>query len=82
MYINVSLLSYVSNYLFLHDLQLFFKINYEIIFSILDDLSRSIFELKLRFKEKVIYEEILLNSINDIKVTMNFFDDSFETSVK
>ena len=50
MYINVSLLSYVSDHLFLYDLRLIFKIDYEIIFSDLEDLSRSIFESKLRSK--------------------------------
>ncbi len=50
MHVNVSLLSYVSNYLFLHDLQLIFKIDHEIIFSNLEDLSRSVFESKLRSK--------------------------------
>ncbi len=53
MHINVSILLYVSDHLFLHDLQLFFKINYEIIFNDLEDLSRSIFELKLKSKESV-----------------------------
>ncbi len=50
MYINVSLLSYVSDHLFLHDSRLIFKIDYEIIFSDLEDLSRSVFESKLRSK--------------------------------
>ncbi len=82
MHVNVSLLSYVSDHLFLHDSRLFFEIDYEIIFSDLDDLSRSVFESELRSKGRVIHEEILLNSIDGIKVTVNLFDDSFETSVK
>ncbi len=82
MHVNVSLLSYVSDHLFLHDSRLFFEIGYEAIFSDLDDLSRSVFESKLRSKGRVIHEEILLNSIDDIKVTVNLFDDSFEASVK
>jgi hypothetical protein len=82
MHVNVSLLSYVSDHLFLHDPRLFFEIDYEIIFSGLDDLSRSAFGSELRSKGRVIHEEILLNSIDGIKVTVNLFDDSFEAPVK
>jgi len=82
MHVNVSLLSYVSDHLFLHDSRLFFEIDYEIIFSDLEDLSRSVFESKLRSKKRVIHEEILLNSIDGIKVTVNLFDDIFGASVK
>jgi len=82
MHVNASLLSYVSDHLFLHDSRLFFKVGYEAIFSGLDDLSRSAFGSKLRSKGRVIHEEILLNSIDGIKVTVNLFDDSFGTSVK
>ncbi len=82
MHVNASLLSYVSDHLFLHDSRLIFEIDYEIIFSDLEDLSRSVFESKLRSKERVIHEEILLNSIDDIKVTVNLFDNIFRASVK
>jgi len=82
MHVNASLLSYVPDHLFLHDSRLFFKVGYEAIFSGLDDLSRSAFGSELRSKGRVIHEEILLNSIDDIKVTVNLFDDSFGTSVK
>ena len=51
MHVNVSLLLYVSDHFFLHDLQLFFKINYEIIFSYFKHLAKSFFEAKLRFKQ-------------------------------
>jgi len=82
MHVNASLLSYVSDHLFLHDSRLFFEVDYEVIFSCLDDLSRSAFGSELRSKGRVIHEEILLNSIDGIKVTVNLFDDSFGTSVK
>jgi hypothetical protein len=82
MHVNASLLSYVPDHLFLHDSRLFFKVGYEAIFSGLDDLSRSAFGSELRSKGRVIHEEILLNSIDGIKVTVNLFDDSFGTSVK
>ncbi len=82
MHVNASLLSYVPDHLFLHDSRLFFKVGYEAIFSGLDDLSRSAFGSELRSKGRVIHEEILLNSIDGIKVTVNLFDESFGTSVK
>ena len=50
MHVNASLLSYVSDHLFLHDSRLFFEIGYEAIFSDLEDLSRSAFGSKLRSK--------------------------------
>jgi len=50
MHVNVSLLSYVSDHLFLHDSRLFFEIDYETIFSGLEDLSRSVFGSELRSK--------------------------------
>ena len=50
MHVNVSLLSYVLDHLFLHDSRLFFEINYEIIFNCLKQLARNFFEAKLRFK--------------------------------
>jgi len=31
--------------------------------------------MKLRSKERVIHEEILLHSINDVTMTVNLFDD-------
>ena len=49
MHVNVSLLSYVSDHLFLHDSRLFFEIDYEIIFSCLKQLARNFFRAKLRF---------------------------------
>ena len=82
MHVNASLLSYVPDHLFLHDPRLIFEVDYEAIFSGLEDLSRSAFGSKLRSKERVIHEEILLNSIDGIKVTVNLFGDSFEASVK
>ncbi len=73
MHINASLLSYVSDHLFLHDSWLIFKIDYEIIFSNLKDLLRSIFELRLRSKRWVIHKEIFLNIVYSNRATMNLF---------
>jgi len=50
MHVNASLLSYVSDHLFLHDSRLFFEIDYEIIFSCLKHLAKNFFGAKLRFK--------------------------------
>ena len=82
MHVNASLLSYVPDHLFLHDSRLFFKVGYEAIFSGLDDLSRSAFGSELRSKGRVIHEEILLNSIDGIKVTVNLFGDIFGAPVE
>ncbi len=48
MHVNASLLSYVSDHLFLHDSRLFFEVDYEVIFSCLKHLAGSLFEPKLR----------------------------------
>ncbi len=82
MHVNVSLLSYVSDHLFLHDSRLIFKIDYEIIFSDLEDLSRSIFESKLRSKRWVIHKEVLLNIVYSGRTTMNLFSDCRRSSMK
>jgi len=82
MHVNASLLSYVSDYLFLHDSRLFFEIDYEVIFSCLMHLAGSFFESELRSERRVIHEEILLYSIDDIEVTVNLFGDIFGASVK
>ncbi len=82
MHVNVSLLSYVSDHFFLHDSRLIFEIGYEIIFSDLEDLSRSAFGSELRSKGRAIHEEILLNSIDGIKVTVNLFGDIFRAPVE
>jgi len=61
---------------------LLFQIGYERVFSGLEDLSRSVFESELRSERRAIHEEILLNSIDGIEVTVNLFGDSFEAPVK
>ncbi len=82
MHVNASLLSYVPDHLFLHGSRLIFEVGYEAIFSDLEDLSRSAFGSELRSKGRAIHEEILLNSIDGIKVTVNLFGDIFRAPVE
>jgi len=55
---------------------LLFQIDYERVFSGLEDFARGAFESKLRPARRMIYKQVLLYIINGIKMTVNLFGDS------
>ncbi len=72
----------IISFCMIHDCSSRIEIDYEIIFSDLEDLSRSVFESKLRSKRWVIHKEVLLNIIYSGRTTMNLFSDCRRSSMK